>query len=753
MINKISKIKNLGIFGDYQWDSKTPAFKRINLIYGWNGSGKTTLSQLFALLENGKSETYPQLEYKIQTDEGDFTHSTPYNSQIRIFNQDYISENIDIPSGKAKPIFMLGKENKELATTIKEDEKILKGDPEKKDDLGKLKELELNKKEIKRKEKEKGKQFTDVAKIISTNTSGVSARNYRKNNAEHAFAKLKVKQILSDEEINKYSLTLKQQEKPILNELTSDNIKENAKSIFLDSQSLLKRTVETVIIERLKENADISKWVEEGLELHTIKKSANCEFCNRPLPKERVSDLFAYFNDADKKLKDDINVLLGKIEQLYTTINNLNVLDKANLYDELQKGYSIKADNFNSCKTELLKSISNFEKVVESKKSHTTDSLGLNVNFDTELFISAINAINIDINKHNEKTKNFSQAKTNATTKLENHYLSEIYDDVKILESDIEKLKEKINLLEKGNPEDRKDIGIESIQKRIIDNKNKISTSGAACEEINKQLKTFLGRDELTFKVDEEGYIIKRKRRIAKNLSEGEKTAIAFVYFTIHLRDQDFKISDGIVVVDDPICSLDANSLFQAFAFLKNSVKDSSQVFILTHNFDFLKLLLNWLKHYPKKEGRKEYYMINNHFNNGSRVATLDSLDKLLTEYDCEYQYLFKMLYNFKSDGTIASVYHIPNIARKVLEYFLMIMVPNSESMHKKMESLKFDDNKKTAIYKFTNDQSHITGNGFAPSLVQESQNNVKYLLEMMRYVFPEHYKILEDSVSINNQS
>jgi len=753
MIKKITKIKNLGIFSDYQWNFNIPEFKRFNLIYGWNGSGKTALSQLFASFVNGKSETYPELEYKIQTDEGDFTHSTPYNRQIRIFNQDYISENIDILSGKAKPIFILGKENKELAAVIKEDEKTLKGDPEKKGNLGKLKELELKKEEIERKEKEKGKQFTDIAKIISSNTSGVLARNYRKNNAEQSFAKLQVKQILSDEEKNKYSLTLKQQEKPILNELSSNNIKENANSIILDSQLLLKRTVETVIIERLKENADVSKWVEEGLELHTIKKSTNCEFCSRPLPKERISDLLAYFNDADKKLKDAINVLLGKIEQLHTTIKNLNVLDKANLYDELQEKCSLKADNFNNYKTELLRSISKFKKVVESKKSHTTDSLELNVNIDTEPFISAINAVNIDINKHNEKTKNFSQAKTKATTKLENHYLSEIYDDAKILESDITKLNREINLLEKGNPKDSKDIGIERIQKRIIENKNKISTSGVACEEIHKQLKTFLGRDELTFEVAEEGYVIKRKGRIAKNLSEGEKTAIAFVYFTIHLRDKDFKISDGIVVVDDPICSLDANSLFQAFAFLKNSVKDTSQVFILTHNFGFLKLLLNWLNKYPRREGGKEYYMIKNHFSSGSRVATLDSLDKLLKEHESEYQYLFKMLYNFKSDGTIASVYHIPNITRKVLEYFLMIMVPNSESMYKKMESLKFDDNKKTAIYKFTNVQSHITGNGFDPSLIQESQNNVKYLLEMMKDVFPVHYRILEDSVRINNQS
>jgi len=203
MITKIEKIKNLGIFTDYKWDSNLPEFKRFNLIYGWNGSGKTTLSQLFASFETDKSEIYPELEYKIQTDGGDFTQKNIFDKKIRVFNQDYISENIEILSGKAKPIFILGKENKELADTIKQDEKILYGDREKKGDIGKIKELDQKKKELERKKKEKGKHFTDVAKIISTNTSGVSARNYRKNNAEQAFLRLKSKQILSEEEINK----------------------------------------------------------------------------------------------------------------------------------------------------------------------------------------------------------------------------------------------------------------------------------------------------------------------------------------------------------------------------------------------------------------------------------------------------------------------------------------------------------------------------------------------------------------------
>jgi len=581
MITKIEKIKNLGIFTDYKWYSNLPEFKRFNLIYGWNGSGKTALSQLFASFETGKSEIYPELEYEIQTADGNFTQKNVFNTKIRVFNQEYISENIEILSGKAKPIFILGKENKELADAIKQDGKILHGDPDKKGDIGKIKEWDQKKKKLERKEKEKGKHFTDVAKIISNNTSGVSARNYRKNNAEQAFSRLKSKQILSEEEINKFSLTLKQQERPILNELSIGGINENVNAIILNAKSLLQSTVETAIIERLKENPDISKWVEQGIALHTAKKSSNCEFCNQPLPPKRISELLAYFNDADKKLKDDIDILIDEIEQLYATIKNLNVLDKANLYDELQNDYSLKTEIFTKCKTELLENISTFREEIEKKRTNTATPLELVANISTKSFISAVKKVNAEILKHNEKTNNFTQAKEEATTKLENHYLSEISDDVKYLEVEIQKLQNEISLLENGNPQDPANIGIAQIQQRIKDNRNKISTSGPACEKINEYLITFLGRDELTFEIADEGYIIKRKGikrkdKIAKNLSEGEKTAIAFVYFIIHLKDHDFDLKDGIVVIDDPISSLDANSLFQAFAFLKNAVKDSA---------------------------------------------------------------------------------------------------------------------------------------------------------------------------------
>jgi len=748
MIKKFLEITNLGIFKDCSWGKTIPEFERFNIIYGWNGSGKTTLSQLFSALENGEISAYPDLKYKIETDEGEYSQGISYGKQIRVFNQHYITENIDVLACKTNPIFILGVENKKLSEIIKDDEKKLRGDPEKPEDLGMLKELELRKREHQQKTKDSGKLFSDIARTISTNLVGVSTRTYRKNNAERDFAELNSKELLSDTDKNKYELTLRQQEISIVAELKRGDLEEDTDAILSQAKSLFAITVETIMIARLIENSEISQWVEKGYQLHLEIASENCEFCNQPLPQERISELAAFFNEADKKLKADIDDLLTKINELYTKIQNIDVADKAHLYAELQSDYSSSVNEFSKAKQDLLEDITDFKSEVENKKLHTTESKILSKSINPTKFFSAIHEVNIHIRSHNKKSRNFSEAKKEAEEKLRKHYLSEIWDDVKTFDSDIANLYKMIDLLEHGNPDDPNDIGITGLKNRVDQNKNKISQSGLACDEINDQLEIFLGRRELVFEVDKEGYTIRRHGEIANNLSEGEKTAIAFVYFTISLKDRDFDIENGIVVIDDPISSLDSNSLFQAFAFLKNGVVQAYQVFILTHNYDFLQLLLNWLQNVPNSQGKKSYCMIKNHLCDGRRVADIDVLDKLLRNYISEYQYLFKLLYTFTPNGTIDSVYHFPNIARKVLDNFLMIMIPDNRSPYKKLERIKFDPNKKTAIYKFTNDQSHITGKGFDPSLVSEAHNNISYLLEMMETVFPEHYKILKQSVS-----
>lgn len=746
MIKKLLEIKNLGIFNDYRWDESMPEFGRFNLIYGWNGSGKTTLSELFSAFENGELDEHPDLKYKIDTNEGEYTEGSSYSKKIRVFNQKYIAQNIDILSCKANPIYILGEENKKLADLIKKDEITLKGNPET-GDLGKLKELEIKKKELEQKEEIKAEHFSSVAKIISTNISGVSARNYRRNNAEKDFESLKSKKLLHEQDIEKHLSTLKQQEMEILDQIERVITEDHAEKIIEEAKILLKQTVEVVAIARLQQHPHISQWVEDGFKLHQQENSKSCEFCGQILPEDRLRSLTAYFNEADKKLKEDADALLVRIEKLEKAIRDLKVADKANFYTEFQEEYSLRVSNLEDAKQKLAMDILSFKEELVSKKLQTTVSLKLSKTFNVNPYINLVNELNNFVSSHNEKSKNFSDAKKDAQGKLKEHYLSEKYDIVQSLKSDISKLEGEIYALENGSPDDSNDIGVKKIQARIDENKNKISISGLACDEINRQLETFLGRRELVLEDSEDGYILKRNGEIAKNLSEGEKTAIAFVYFTIHLKDRDFDMSHDIVVVDDPISSLDSNSLFQAFSFLKNAVQESAQVFIFTHNYDFLQLIINWFRGMKKRQGAKSYYMIKNNRSNGKRVAQLDGLDKLLINYNSEYQYLFKTLLDFSPDGTIDSVYHIPNIARKVLDSFLMVMIPDNSNPYQKLDQIDFDKNKKTAIYKFTNDQSHITGKGFDPSLVSESQNVIAYLLEMMKFAFPKHYEVLENSV------
>ncbi len=747
MINKIEKIKKLGIFSDFTWGANLQVFGRYNLIYGWNGSGKTTLSNLFAGLPAGSVASCPDLEYEIETDAGTVKDGQPFPSKIRVFNRDYVENNVHTVSRKAKPILILGEENKRVADEITADETALAAK------TGQVNTLEAESSDAVTR---KDKSFSDIAKTIGLNTKGLAIRTYRKPEAEKDFAALTGKTLLDDAQVEANTLELKQLEKPEVHEIASPRLPLGEEQILLSDfvtavaatgTSLCSQTVESKLVERLKQNPDLAHWVERGIALHKTHASKTCEFCDQGLPPDRMGVLAAHFNEADKKLKDEIDALLKLLAEAERAVRALQLPDKANLYDELQVYYQSAVDKFAAAKTALLEETDGFRAAMEAKKTKTTESVALEAGLRGTDLVGGLGAANAQIKKHNEKTANFKLAKDAAWKKLETHYLSTIYDEVKGHERKVADNKLDVDRINDGDKQVAGDLGIVGLRERIKTNRAKISSSHKGCQELNSTLRTFLGRDELQFEVEEQGYVLMRGKKPAENLSESERTAIGFVHFVIHLKDQDFDPASGIVVVDDPVSSLDSNSIFQAFAFLKNSVKSAQQVFLMTHNFEFLRLLINWIRHSKQKCG---YYMIKNAYGtSGDRAASIDALDKLLREHESEYHYLFKLLHTFQDDGTIESLYNVPNIARKVLDTFLMFRVPSGQINYLKLEELKphFDENKLTAIYKFTNDQSHMTGKGFDPSLVGETQTIVKYLLEMVAAVFPEHHRILVASI------
>jgi hypothetical protein len=63
-------------------------------------------------------------------------------------------------------------------------------------------------------------------------------------------------------------------------------------------------------------------------------------------------------------------------------------------------------------------------------------------------------------------------------------------------------------------------------------------------------------------------------------------------------------------------------------------------------------------------------------------------------------------------------------------------------------KSAGYDAQKLDAIYKFTNDQSHMTGGGFDPALVPETKKVLAQIFEMMETIAPEHYRILSEATN-----
>lgn len=749
MIKRIKKLNKLGVFSNFQCDDDIKDFSQINIIYGWNGTGKSTLAHLLSSLNDCKSTLYPDFDYQIQTDKGEIKNPNPLTTPIRVFDKSYVERNIQLVEGKASAIYILGEENQEIAEELEN----LTLELERRNTT--LSELQTEKEQ---KENAKSKVFTDVAKLISISIGGNLSRTYRKPQALEGYKTITDHSVLSEEDIEIYQNTLKQEQKESVSLLSLGKTvfeeKEFDIGLLIEevknrADIVVKKAVSDKRVERLVNNADISDWVEEGLDLHKKHSSNKCEYCLNEIASNRKSDLQRHFSKKDQEIKTEIDLLSEALSSIKKKINSLNLPDKANLYTEFQTKYQMKMQDFTNKKTLLISEIDSYQAEITNKKTKTNQEVELKSSVDITPLLTSLDAINDLFIEHNDKTDTFSKKKDEATESIEKHHLSSIKVEVDEIAQNISSIDKAIEELNNGVDIKDEDsllgYSMNEIKRLIQEKKALISSEHKACEEINKRLSIFLGRDELKFEVDEGGYIIKRKEKMAYNLSEGEKTAVALIYFLIQLQDQDFNLSDGIVVIDDPISSLDSGSIFQAFSLIKNSVKEAKQVFILTHNFDFLRHLINWLNHARLP---KEYFMITNKFVDGERQADIKPLDRLLQDHESEYQYLFKRLYNFKSDGTIESVYDIPNLARKVLDTFLMFTVPNSLSQYQKLEEIDFDEEKKTSIYKFVNDQSHITGKGFDPSLVQETQNCVGLLLEMIESVFPPHYKALVESIN-----
>ncbi|MCQ0990536.1 AAA family ATPase [Jiella marina] len=743
MLTHIKKIKNLGVFDNYTKAVELKAFERFNVVYGENGSGKTTFSRLLGCLQSGEHKDYPNLEFNIDTQSGPLVQGQKYVRNVRVFNSDFVEANIGRFDGPLRHILILGEGNKAVAEEIKA-EIVTRDD--------RAKRLQDIANAVTKLEADRGKIFSAIAKTIGEATSGSTLRNYRKPDAERAFGKVGEATALSESDLAAHRATVRQEQMSEVGKLNVPRIVEPGTENTIDPVSaahalaqrcgaLTMRSAQSAVVARLASHPKIATWVEEGVDLHRDHNSETCEFCAQPLPAARLKALADHFSVQDQQLKNEIDHERAWLATVLEALGRFTLPDRLALYSELRSEYDAAVSAF-TVELEAVKEwMTAIDGALADKLTRRTETYVAEVDSDAEPLKAALAAIANVMERHDTKTKGFEAEKILARDAIEDHYLLTIKDQVAEIAQKIASYEAEENVLTDGGESLPDKRSLADIRQSILDKQAQISNEHKGGEELTAHLKQFLGRTDLVFENSKEGYVVLRRGKSAKRLSEGEKTAIAFLYFLVQLKDQDFDLAEGIVVIDDPISSLDSGAIYQAFSFLKNETKGAKQLFILTHNHEFLRLVINWFHSFKKQ---CSYSMVLCSETADGRSARLAPLDHLLIEHATEYHYLFKVLYTFQADGTIMSCYHIPNVARKVLEAFLEFHVPSNKSLYLKLDETNFDPHKKTAIYKFTNDLSHFTGKGFDPALVTETQKNTTYLLEMIKGVAPSHFAGLE---------
>ena len=746
MITRIIKIKDCPSFVDFKPEADLPEFKKYNLIYGWNGSGKTSFTRTLRSFELGENYytqpgKLPEFEFKLANgnsiDQGDLT-ALP---NIRVFNKDFINESV-FGTGGPKPIFFLGKESKEDKERITKIETELqdlrKGRDSKKILLDKAKTT-------------KDKILSDKARDIK-NTLTTSRldkyRNYERPNLERILNdksdELKNPDNLKLEKDRLVALqkAIQQTTKPTIDFLRMPDF--SISDILTEIRDNLQKTATSQIIEALKSDETISKWVERGLAIHKEKGLTTCAFCNQSIPETRLKDLENHFNEDYQKLIEAIGQLKNKLVAKKVA---LTFPDASNFYDDLANKYLAKKKEAENSIQIFNQNLDTVISKLEQKEQKPFSKFNLEDLPPVES--NPFNEINELITQHNNKTKNFESQVDENKTDLEMHYIAEFIDTYnESLEEIRTTEKEHSDLVKKINEEEKE---IQKLKENLI-------SHHIPAQRINKDIEQFLGRSDIQIRAidEQESYQIIRNGEIAKDLSEGEKTALAIVYFLTKINEEGFNLQNSVIVVDDPVSSLDSSAIFQAFGFIKESIKNAGQIFILTHHFDFFRQVKNWFSYCSKN---REYYMVVCKDENGTRKSSITKIDKLLIDYESEYHFLFSVLYRFAKgqEQYLEEMYSLPNIARKFLESFLAFRVPlgsKEPSIYERLSRIDgFDSKKKERIRRFVDTHSHPRYESgvqdFDMTILVETPDILNDLLDLVEHEDKKHYDFLVESVRI----
>lgn len=681
-IENIALLQELGILSDVP--PTGPNFCRKTLIYGFNGSGKSTLARALRCLEAGQAHPALPAQSKFTFALSDGTHVGSETlaslvNKIAVFNVDFIEDNLLWKEGRANPVYYLGADQARRAELLQRLRTRLPF---------RATTSETDQRAARSAERAFSELKTSAARIIATELN--LGRSYQAPNLVEDIAALGPGPILSAADVAaKKAVYIRPAPKPRVPQPLAAI--PNPDKLISKIELYTKRTIGG-LIDEFREHQTMLTWIREGHDYHADHELSTCLFCGNELSPSRLEILRASLSTGFTSLIDEGVTLQAGIVSAKTELQNIltGLPEKGDLMETLVDDYQrlsllFKQDiaDLNALFTELTFFVSKKQRQPDLVDEETLATLRKRV---MDAFASAQESrtsVDALLSQHNLAHDEFSTVQSDAFRELKSHFLRVAKEDYERSKDAAATSEAKAQRTQKLH---QKLVGcIGALEQRI-------RSHAVALGRINDLLAAYLGHSELKLVTADSGYKMERKGRPATGpLSEGEKTAVALCYFLSKLEENGRKIADLIVVIDDPISSLDSRALNYAVGLIRGALQTCAQLIILTHNLHFMNEVKKWIKHEARANPPTAalcFLETTVDTQSLARRSRLIALPTLLRDYDSEYHYLFSLVHkHVQENGATQIAYLLPNVMRKVLEVFLAFKEPGNAPLAAKLNS------------------------------------------------------------------
>lgn len=754
IITNIRSLKGMGIHADRNAKSASLELRQFNLIYGFNGSGKSTLSRLFASLQSGvpHSRLPEGCSFEVSLDDGS-AYGHPSNpagleKRVLVFNADYIEQNLQWSAGVANPVFYIGAEQAEAAAELTKIE-------------GAIVQTETARLLAVATEKTAEKAFgtfkRERAKSIAAHLH-LGSRKYEAPAFSKDYDSWKddTGTWLTDDEFRAAEETRRLAEPmPTIEPIVFDEASiGNAYRFIVE---ICAQSLATIALDEIERHPSMLMWVKHGHEFHSANEIENCLYCGNVVTSERRAQLNSALDNRVDEFISRLGRTAERLSELLASLSGIvNSLPLSDAYvSELrERGGAARRDVEQSVER-TLKKLRSLQVVLEAKQARPASPADLAalaseaevVDAATTLG-EAIASLNVLIGSHNTTVGDFNRHKNDAEIAIRRHFLLEARSEFAQYQKDLSDA-----TLDVGNKGDE----LDRLKQGATELRQKIRAHGPAAAMINKLVASYLGHGELTIDPMAEGYQLQRHGTPITGIpSEGEKTAIAISYFLSSIEAENRKLKDVIVVVDDPVSSLDTKALNFACSLVRGRLEKAGQVIILTHNLqcmnEFRKAWKGKARPPVGKDPTATFLFIDVAMLEGQtkRTSTIVEMSKLLREYDSEYHFLFSHILKFvkTADAHDDHGYMLPNVMRRVLDVFLAFKCPGSSGLSGQMDKLygdypELDRDRLRALERLSQIESHSDNLddllSFSSMTLEETRAAANALIEMMEHVDPKH--------------